>query len=138
MVPTCYWVVSAILLVWNAVGCIACAGPFTASPEKIAKLPEAQRDAWIAMPVTAKAAYVVAVGAGLLGALALLLRSLVAGPLFIASLVGVIIQFGWFFVVYKGTARTGLSSIIFPAIIALVALIQIAFACWAKTQDLLG
>lgn len=138
MVPVCYWVVSAILLIWNAIGCFACVSQLMASPDKIAKLPDAQCEAWAAMPVTAKAAYVVAVGAGLLGALALLLRSLSAGPLFIASLIAVIIQFGWFFVVYRGAARVGPSSIIFPAIIALIAVAQIVFACWAKTQGLLG
>ena len=134
MLPFWYWLVSAILLIWNAIGCAACYGQMTASPEKFARLPEAQRDTWIAMPATAKAAYVVAVGAGLLGTIALLLKSLAAGPLFIASLVGVIVQFGWFFVVYKGMSSTGPSSATFPTFIALVALGEIGFACAAKAQ----
>jgi len=134
MIPVWYWVVAAILLIWNAIGCAACYSQMTASPEKFAQLPEGRRDAWIAMPTTAKAAYVVAVGAGLLGAIALLLTSLAAGPLFIASLVGVIVQFGWFFAVYKGMTRTGPSSAFFPAFIALVAVGEIGFACAAKAQ----
>ncbi|ATE64942.1 hypothetical protein [Rhizorhabdus dicambivorans] len=138
MVPTWYWIVSGILLIWNAIGCFACFSQMTASPEKLAGLPEGQRDAWLAMPVTAKAAYVVAVGAGLLGAVALLCRCAAAGPLFIASLVGVIVQFGWFFVVYKGASRFGVASLAFPGFVALVAIAQIGFACWAKTQGLLG
>ncbi len=138
MVPVWYWIVSAILLIWNGIGCAACYGQMTARPEKFAQLAEGQRDAWLAMPMTAKAAYVVAVGTGLLGAIALLLRSLAAGPLFIASLVGVIVQFGWFFVVYKGIAKAGPSSAAFPAFIALVAIGQIAFACAAKTHGWLG
>jgi hypothetical protein len=138
VVPTGYWIVSAVLLLWNAIGCVACFSQMTASKEKLAKLPEGQREAWLAMPVTARAAYVVAVGAGLLGAIALLVRGLAAGPLFIASLVGVIVQFGWFFVVYKGASRFGMSSLAFPGFIALVAIAQIGFACWAKTQGLLG
>lgn len=138
MVPVWYWVVSAILLIWNLIGCGACASQMRMPPDKIAGLPDQQRDAWLAMPATAKIAYVVAVGAGLLGAIALLLRSVAAGPLFIASLVGVIVQFGWFFIVYKGASKLGLSSAAFPGFIALVALGQIAFACAAKSQGWLG
>lgn len=138
MVPVWYWVVSAVLLLWNALGCFACFSQMTAKPEALAKLPEEQRAAWLAMPMTAKAAYVVAVGAGLLGAIALICRCAAAGPLFIASLVAVIVQFGWFFVVYKGASKVGASSFAFPAVIAIVAVAQIGFACWAKTQGLLG
>ncbi len=138
MVPVWYWIVSAILLVWNLIGCAACYGQMTITPEKFAELPAGQRDAWTAMPTAARAAYVFAVGAGLLGVIALLLRSLVAGPLFIASLVGVIVQFGWFFVVYKGMAKAGPSSAAFPAFIAAVALGEIAFACAAKSHGWLG
>lgn len=138
MVPLWYWILSGTLLLWNAIGCFACFSEMTASPEKIARMPEGQRDARLAMPVTARAAYVVAVAAGLLGAIGLLLRSVAAGPLFIASLLGVIIQFGWFFVVYRGATKFGLSSLAFPGFIAIVAIAQIGFACWAKTQGLLG
>ena len=138
MVPVWYWFVSAILLIWNLIGCGACYSQMTASAEKITKLPEGQREAWIAMPMTARIAYGVAVGAGLLGVIALLFQSLIAGPLFIASLVGIIVQFGWFFVVYKGMAKAGPSSAAFPAFIALVTLGEIAFACAAKAQGWLS
>lgn len=138
MVPVWYWVIAGILLLWNLIGCAACFSQLTAGPEKIAKLPKDQRESWLAMPPAAKVAYVIAVAAGLLGAVALLLRCLAAGPLFIASLLGVIVQFGWFFVVFKGASKIGTSSAIFPAIIALIAIAEIGFACWAKTQGLLG
>jgi len=138
MVPVWYWIVSGLLLLWNVAGCFACFSQMTASPEKIASWPEAQRAAWLAMPAVARIAYAVAVATGLLGAAALLLRLLAAGPLFVASLVGVIVQFGWFFAVHKGAAKNGGSSAIFPAVIALIAVVEIGFACWAKTQGLLG
>lgn len=138
MVPVWYWVISAFLLVWNVIGCFACFSQMTMNAEKVARLPEGQRAAWNAMPMTIKAAYVIAVGAGLLGSIALLFRCVAAGPLFIASLLAVIVQFGWFFVVYKGAEKLGAASLAFPAIIALIAIAQIGFACWAKTQGLLG
>jgi hypothetical protein len=138
MVPVWYWIVSALILIWNLIGCAACYSQMTAGADKIAKLPETQRDAWLAMPPAAKIAYAVAVAAGMLGAVALLLRMLAAGPLFIASLVGVIVQFGWFFMVFKGGTKLGVSSAAFPAFIALVAIGEIGFACAAKTHGWLG
>jgi len=138
MVPVWYWAISAILLVWNAIGCFACISQMTMSAAKLATLHEAQREAWVAMPMTIKAAYVIAVGAGLLGSIALLCRCVAAGPLFIASLLAVIVQFGWFFVVHKGAAKLGASSLAFPIIIALIAVAQIGFACWVKAQGLLS
>jgi hypothetical protein len=138
MVPIWYWIVSAILLIWNLIGCGACFSQLGANSAKITALPVDQRDAWIAMPATARIAYVVAVTAGLLGAVALLLRSVAAGPLFIASLIGVIVQFGWFFITYKGLSKLGVSSAAFPVFLALVSIGQIAFACSAKTQGWLA
>lgn len=138
MVPVWYWVVSAVLLIWNGFGCFACFSQMRMKPEAFERLPDEQRAAWAAMPLTVKAAYAVAVGAGLLGAIALLARCAAAGPLFIASLVAVIVQFGWFFVAYRGASRLGPSSLAFPAFIALVAVAQIGFACWAKAAGLLG
>lgn len=138
MVPVFYWIVAGVLLVWNAIGCFACYSQLAISAEKLARLPDKQRQAWLDQPPTIKAAYVVAVSTGLLGAIALLFRSFAAGPLFIASLVAVIVQFGWFFVVYRGVAKFGPSSLAFPSFIALIALVQIGFACCAKTQGWLG
>ncbi len=137
MVPTWYWVAAGVLLVWNLIGCAACFSQMTANMDKIAKMPPAQRDAWMAMPGTARIAYAVAVIAGLLGSVALLLQYRVAGPLFIASLVGIIVQFGWFFVVWKGASKAGGASMIFPGVITAIAIAQIGFACWAKTQGIL-
>lgn len=128
MVPFWYWFVSGMLLIWNMIGCAACYGQLAAKPEAMAKWPEAQCDAVLATPALVKFAYILSVGAGLLGAVALLLRSAAAGPLFIASLIGVIVQFGWTFVIYKGLSRFGAASILFPAFIAAVAIGQIAFA----------
>lgn len=134
MVPFWYWIVSAILLLWNLTGCGACYSQLTASPEKLAKLPLDQREVWDATPPFAKIAYVVAVGAALLGVVALLLRSIAAGPLFIASLIALIVQFGWFLFVYKGLSKLGPSSMAFPVFIVIVTIGQIAFACAAKSQ----
>jgi hypothetical protein len=134
MVPLWYWIVAGILTLWNAIGCFACYSQLTISAEKLAKLPDQQREAWATMPGFAKAAYVVAVVAGLAGAILLLLQNALALPLSILSLVGIVVQFGWFFLGYGGWKKHGASGAAFPAFIALVAIGQIAFTCCSKAQ----
>lgn len=134
MVPLWYWIVAGILTLWNAIGCFACYSQLTISTEKLAKLPDQQREAWTTMPGFAKAAYVVAVVAGLAGAVLLLLQNALALPLSILSLVGIVVQFGWFFLGYGGWRKHGASGAAFPVFIALVAIGQIGLACCAKAQ----
>ena len=81
----------------------------------MAALPAAQRDAFIAMPGFAKAAYVLAVGAGLIGGVLLFLRKRPARIAFIVSLVGIVVQFDWVFGPYQGLAKLGPSAVAFPA-----------------------
>ena len=126
--PTWFWIVAILFLLWNIAGCFACYSQLTVTPEALAKLPEMQRQAWAEMTLAPKAAYVVAVAAGLVGAILLLARKRFARAIFVISLVGVIIQFGWFFAVWNGYAKLGPSSVGFPAFIALMCVAEIWFA----------
>ena len=132
--PTWFWVVVAVLVLWNVMGCWACYSQLTIKPDKLTALPEAQREAWTAQPRLVKAAYVVAVGAGLVGALLLAAQMRIAGWAFTASLAAVIIQFGWFFGPYKGAQKLGWSSAGFPLLIIAMCCVQIGFACYAAAQ----
>ena len=125
--PGWFWLVAILFLLWSLAFSAACYMQLTISPEALAKLPAEQRDAWTAMTTLPKIAYVVAVAAGLLGAILLLLRSVLARLLFILSLIGVIIQFAWFFGPYAGLQKLGASSAAFPAFIVAMALAEIWF-----------
>jgi hypothetical protein len=125
--PAWFWVVAGLSLLWNLMGCYACYSQLTMPAEAMAALPDAQRDAWTTMPGFAMAAYVVAVLAGLSGALLLLSRRSSARLLFALSLVGVIVQFGWFFGPFGGLAKLGASSVVLPGFIALACVIEIWF-----------
>jgi hypothetical protein len=88
-----------------------------------------------ALPAWFTPVYFVSIFGGLLGAVALLMRSRLAHLLFIASLAGVIVQFGYVFlatglIAHKGAAAT----VPFPLIIAAVAVFQIWFAAHARRR----
>ena len=91
---TAYWIISATLLAWNALGLYMYYGQSTATAETFANAGySAEQVAFVmAEPAWAHSAYAIAVNAGLLGAILLLLRKAWAVPLFILSLIGALLQ----------------------------------------------
>jgi hypothetical protein len=71
------------------------------SPAQLAQLPEAQRNAFTAMPAWLWATFGVATITALAASICLLLRRAWAVPLFAISLVAVLTQYGWVFGVYR-------------------------------------
>ena len=82
-------------LLWNLIGVAMFAMHYTLSPEALAALPPEQQSLYAAMPDWTWVAYGVAVFAGALGSLLLVLRRRVATWLLLASLVAVAAQFTW-------------------------------------------
>jgi hypothetical protein len=123
--PVWFWIVSVLSLLWSLIGCLACAMQVSMGPAEIAQLPPAQAEIFAMMPGWVKAAYVVAVGAGLLGSVALLMRRRWAQGLFVASLIGIVVQFGWTFLATPIMSTVGASAIPFPALIAVICIVLI-------------
>jgi hypothetical protein len=133
--PVWFWIVSALFLVWGLLGAFSIYMFVTLGPTMNASPDEWERAYAALIPGWYVWVYVVAVGGGVLGAAALLARSRYAGPLFIASIVGVVIQFGYAFlatdlIAHKGAAAT----IPFPAFILFMALLQFWFAGMAAKR----
>ena len=97
-VSVVFWVIAAIALLWNLMGVLAFAGDFLITPEALDLLDE-QTPGYKALyesnPGWLKLFYGIATIGGLLGAIFLLLRKKIALPLFIASLIAVLIQMGY-------------------------------------------
>jgi hypothetical protein len=119
-----HWVraVRILLLIWNLIGVFAFISQMYQSPNAIAALPKAQRDLWLAMPMWDWIAYAIAVCAGTGGALALLMRKGWAVPLFALSIVGIIVQFSYPFLI--AGAFKDLTMAAFPIFILAVAVTQ--------------
>lgn len=129
-VPGWYWAVALAALLWNGFGCFMYVTQVGMEPADMARLPEVQQEVWRAMPGWAVGAYAVAVWAGLLGAIGLLLRRSWARLAFAASLLGVIVQFGWTFLGTPLLSRMGASAAAFPAFI----LIVVALLLWFSSR----
>jgi hypothetical protein len=120
--------VALAALLWNGFGCFMYVSQVGMAADEMAKLPAVQQEVWRAMPGWAVGAYAVAVWAGLLGAVGLLLRRKWARLAFAASLVGVIAQFGWTFLGTAILEKMGASAAAFPAFIFLVAALLLWFS----------
>jgi hypothetical protein len=133
--PVWFVAVAIILLLWAIAG-VASFGAHVFVGEKMA----AEQGAWDldyyrALPGWFAWDYALATLAALAGAIALLMRSRQAVMLYVLSLIGVVIQFGYVFVgtdllAHKGAAAT----VPFPMFIALTGCVQIVLARFAAKR----
>lgn len=136
-VPAWFWIGAVLALAWAAIGCFAYVTQVSMTPEQMAALPEGQRQMFETMPGWVTAVYAIAVWTNLVGAVALLMRRSWARPLFIASLIAVLIQFGWSFLVAKVAEVVGPSAYPLPVTIIVLGIVLVWFSGLAMKRGLL-
>ena len=95
--PAWFWIVSVLALLWNLLGAIMYLGQAFITDDVKAALPADQLELMENIPAWATAAFAIAVWAGVLGCLALLLRKKWARPVLLLSLLGILVQMGYSF-----------------------------------------
>ncbi|MBO9581108.1 MAG: sugar transporter [Sphingobium sp.] len=134
---TARWV-AALFLLWNVVGVSAFVMQWSMDLTELAKTDPYQARTFAEMPNWAWATYAVAVMAGTLGALCLLLRRRLAVLLSAIEVIAVLIQFGYTFFGTDLMAHKGLSETApLPAAIILIAILQFFYARWLAGKDIL-
>lgn len=121
-------IIAFVLLIWNLIGVAAFITQYSADLSKLAQTDPYTARIFMEMPAWAWIAYAVAVGAGTLGAILLLFRKAAAVWLFLLSVIAVILQFGHSFLGTDMLAVKGLSTVIFPAFILIIAVGQLLYA----------
>jgi hypothetical protein len=137
--PVWFWIVAGLLVLWGLAGCASLYVHIAYGPSIDPNATDWDRAYFAALPSWLVWVYGVAVGGGLLGSLALVARSRMARPLYLASLAGVVVQFGYIFlftdmIAHKGAAMT----VPFPLLIFALALVQIWFAGLAARRGWIG
>lgn len=133
--PTWFWVVAALAVLWNLMGAFAYYSDVTMSPEALAELPQAQQDLRAAMPSWVTGLYAIAVFGGLAAAIALVLKNKLAIPLFAVSLAAVVIQMLYVSFGLNAAGLMGTSSLIFPVVIIALGALQLWFSMHAKGRN---
>ena len=138
-VPLWFRITAVILLLWGAAGCYACLQQFRLGADAMGPASAYDRALYAALPVWYNAVYAVAVGTGLLGALALLTRSVLAVPLYAISLVAVIVQFGWLFAATDIIAVRGVAPVVpFPVFIVALGVFSLWLSRHARRRRWIG
>lgn len=117
--PKWFKPVAVLALLWNLLGLAAFGMDLSLSAADIAKLPAAQQALYASRPTWAVAATALAVMAGSLGSLGLLLRKRWAAPVLLASLAGILVQDLNLFVLTDGARLGG------PAVLGLQAIVLV-------------
>lgn len=130
-----YWLVSVLALLWNLVGLLMFWKQITLTPDAVAALPPAQQQINAAMPGWVHGLFGIAVVAGVLGSLGLLLQRRWASPLLLLSLLAVIAQMVSAYAITPVWALTGAASAVFPLLLIVVALLLWRFARAATARQ---
>ena len=129
-----YLIVSILALVWMLFGVMAWVMDLMTDEAGLAKLSEAQRQLYTSRPQWLFGVYALAIFSGLAGAVGLLMRKSWATTLFAISLVAVIVQFGYTFLVMDAAKLLGASAIAFPAVIFAIGVFLLWFSVRARKQ----
>jgi hypothetical protein len=135
---TTFWIIGGAAFIWNLIGLVFYIGHVTISPEALAAMPQAQQDFFTETPTGATAAFALAVNAGVLGSLFLLLRKAWAVPMFVLSLVAVIVQDIDAFVLRDGFSVVGVNGIIIPSMVVVIAIALLFYARGTKERGWLA
>lgn len=135
---TAFWIFGGAALVWNLVGLVAYISSVTMSPEALAQMTEDAQRFYTSTPAWATGAFAVAVNAGVLGSLFLLLRKAWAVPLFALSLLAIIVQNIDAFVLRDAFGTLGTNSLILPSLIFVVAVLLLVYSRSCKDRGWLA
>ena len=126
--PTWFWVVAVLAVLWNLLGCFNYYMNVTMTPEAIAQLPQVQQDLLAAMPGWITGLFAIAVFVGLAGGIALCLKKKIATPLFAISLAAAVVQMIYVSFVMDAVTLMGASSLILPSVIILLGALELWFS----------
>jgi len=126
--PISYNVIAALFLVWNLIGLMFYYQQMTLTPEMLGGMGAGIADFIAATPVWANAGYAIAVNAGVLASIALLLRKSWAFPLFVLSFVGVLVQDLDAFVLRDVVAVWGNSAFYVPSAVIIIGLVELWYS----------
>lgn len=128
--PVWYWIVSVIAVLWNLLGVFNYIMQSMMTDEMIAALEESQRQYVENVPAWATAGFAIAVFAGLLASVLLLMRKSLAYIAFIISFLGVLVQQSYW--VFMSGIEMSMGQIILPLSVFLFSIALIMMSKGAK------
>ncbi|MGB7394038.1 MAG: hypothetical protein WA913_06565 [Pricia sp.] len=120
--PTSFWIIAVVALLWNIMGVFQFIGATFMLDTMTEGLPEAETDLFRNIPTWYTVIFAIAVFAGLLGSITMLLRKKLTVALFGISLVAVLIAQGYWIFGTGAMELMGPQFLIMPLIVIAVAI----------------
>ena len=133
---TSFWIISVLALLWNIAGVFAYLSQAYMTDEVIATLSEPEQLYYNNVAPWATAAFAIAVFGGFFGSLALLFRKKIANLLFIISLIAVIAQAIYNFLIQK-FMPVDYTQMIWSFVVIFIAILLVKFSKDALKKDFL-
>lgn len=125
-------------LVWNLLGVATFFVQIGLTPEELAALPAKQREVYAATPMWINIAYAFAVFGGSFGAVGLLLKKRWAVPLFLLSLLALLVQTLGAYAVTPVWRVFGPAGLVMPMLLVAIAVALLLYARRAASRGWLG
>ena len=132
--PKWFLPVAILALAWNLIGCAAYLKDVMMSASDIAQMSAAQQALHAARPAWSVGATAIAVWAGALGSIGLIMRKRWATPLLAASLAGVVVQDISLFMMSGVAAETPTAAMVLQGLVLLIAIGLVRLARKASAQ----
>lgn len=117
-----YWIIAVIALIWYIMGVMSYLGQVYMTDDMMASMTPEQQELLANTPAWSTGLFAVAVFAGLLGSFLLLMRKKLATPVFLISLIAVLINMGYSFFATNQTEVFGtIDGIVMPIIVIIIA-----------------
>ncbi|CAM1354982.1 hypothetical protein [Tenacibaculum ascidiaceicola] len=125
---TLFWIIGVAALVWNGLGVMQYLGMAYMTDEVKAALPEAERALYDNIPSWVTAAFAIAVFGGLIGSAFLLMRKKLARPMFLISLIAIIVQMSYNLFMSKAAEVYGPGSVIMPIMVIVIGVFLLMYS----------
>ena len=137
--PMMHWLVGGAALIWNLFGFMIYLTQVKATPEQLAQQYNVAEIAFLnSIPVWATSANAIAVTAGVLGSVLLLLRNSMALLFFVVSLCALLVQDLYSFALVDVVAVFGMLPVYIQGTVLAVAIVLIFYARAARNRGLLS
>ena len=137
-VPLWYWVVAAVALLWNLLGCAFFGMELFAQEAFMESMTEAQKE-WVrSIPGWIYFIYGLAVATGVAGSIGLFLRKRWTTVMFAICLVAVIVQMVYTMIIGRGLKVSGPSGLVMPSLVIGIAAALLWFSWLARSRAWIG
>lgn len=136
--PVWFWVVSIAALLWNLLGVGAYLSDAFMSVEDLGKMTQDYRSLYESRPAWVTGAYAIAVWAGALGCIGLLMRKKWARTLLLISLIGILAQQVYQFFMSNTFEVLGSEAMLLPGMVTVIGILLVLFAKRAEKKGYIG